>query len=82
MTKYEEYKGVKDVGKKAKHGNYAHFPGSGPPNTFCRTCKSCVLKHGTYKMVCAKWCELMGQSRVKAEPISELMESCKYYWPQ
>ena len=62
-----------------KYGGYAHFPGTGPQNTHCRSClHKKTLSKNTY---CLKWVELkkFRGPLAKAPSIDSASPSCKYY---
>jgi hypothetical protein len=57
---------------------YAHFPGTGPTGTDCRTCQFRALRGGA-KNICTKYAQLMRISEAKAPPIQPGTQSCRYY---
>jgi hypothetical protein len=75
----EDFVTVKSVGKKRGFGGYAHFPGTGPENTFCYQCD--FFYENKSALRCKKWFERAhGTSHIdKAPPIIRSTASCKYY---
>ena len=76
---------VASINKPAKHGCYAHFPGSGPDEK----CTDCIyFKHMAKKGIasadkgrCAKWAAMQNVSVMKAKPISRFTDACKHWEP-
>ena len=64
--------------KTAKHGGYAHFPGTGPSPSTCSTC-GYAKREGHTKTFCRKATELTGHNRGSINPFSP---ACKYYTKQ
>ena len=65
------------VDKTAKHGNYAHFPASGP---FGETCSRCAFQvPDRAKFVCSKFQKLTGK---KGKPIDPNKAACRYFEPR
>lgn len=66
-----------DLSKAARHGSYAHFPGSGPPGTYCERCSlfSPAEKRRGWGL-CIKHKQLMG---AKGNQIRAATPSCKYF---
>jgi len=69
-----------NLNKTAKHGSFAHFPGSGPSGKYCEKCgfySPADKKRGWG--VCIKFKQLMGH---KGSQIRGSSESCKYFEAQ
>jgi len=74
--------GLGNIGRTAKFGAYAYFPGSGPAGMTCRKCSSCVQigKTDSYPgfPTCAKWHELRG-GKGEHGRIDPATAACKYF---
>ena len=73
---------VTNVGGVARHGAYAHFPGTGPKFRCCMHCTHFVkkeIKAPTDEGRCRKYAEIMGVPVRKAGWIRGYSAACKYY---
>lgn len=68
---------LSDVNRTAKHGSFAHFPGSGPVGKYCDKCAhfSAAEKKKGWGL-CIKFKQLMG---FKGNQIRGSSQSCKYF---
>lgn len=57
-----------------KHGNFAHFPGTGPTGYTCYTCRFLAADGKEFR--CGKFQQLMGRA---GEPINAASDACSYY---